>query len=172
MDEQEEERRLDELGQRFMAALDRKEAGDVDRAEDELRAILRIEPRLAEPNLELARLLLDTDRVEEAEDHARTALEILLAGGQWTEELPEHVVRALAHATLAEILRRRADEDDVIFGDPAVFQGLVKEAREHFARAAELDPRDEYASYYAFFMDPTADPTAPPPVSEPEVGEA
>lgn len=170
MDDQEQERRLEELGQRFMAALERKEAGDVDRAEDELRAILRVEPRLGEPHLELARLLLDTDRVEEAEDHARVALEVLQTS-VWTDELPENVVQALAHATLAEILRRRADEDDVIFGDAAVFRALVEEARGHFARAAELDPRDEYASYYAFFMDPSADPTAPPP-PDPEVGEA
>ncbi len=159
-----DERKLDELGQRFMTALARKEKGDVDRAEDDLRAILRVEPRLGEPHLELARLLLDTDRIEEAEDHARTALEILLGGGQWTDEVPENELQALAHATLAEVLRRLADEDEVIFGDREHFDRLVKEAREHFSKAAELDPRDEYSSYHAFYLDPT--------VVKPEVGEA
>lgn len=144
---------LDELGRRFVAALRDKEAGRIDRAEDELRAILRVEPRLPEPRMELARLLLDTDRLDDAEDHAREALEALGQGGAWTEEVPEHTVKSIAHATLAEILRRKADEDDVIFGDPAAFRALVEEAREHFAKAAELDPSDATASYYAFHMD-------------------
>jgi tetratricopeptide (TPR) repeat protein len=143
---------LDALAQRFLGALAHKEAGRIDRAEDELRAILRVEPRLPEPRLELARLLLDSDRLDDAEDQAREALEALEAGGAWTEELPEETVRSIAHATLAEILRRRADEDDVLFGDPEAFRALVAEAREHFRKAAALDPSDETASYYAFHM--------------------
>ncbi len=143
---------LDELAKRFMTALALKDQGDVDKAEKELRAIQRIEPRLPEPHMELARLLLDTDRLEDAEEHAREALRLLETGGQWTDEIPENVVSALAHALLAEILRRHADEDDVIFGDPSEFQRIVSEAQTHFTKAAELDPSDEYASYYAFFM--------------------
>lgn len=144
--------RLAALEPRFLAALQKKDAGALDEAEDELRAVIRAEPRLAEPHLELARLLLDTDRVEEAEEHAREAIEHLAAGGAWVEEVPEHELTALAHAVLAEALRRRADEDDVIFGDPEVFRRLVAEARAHFAKAAELDPGDHYASYHAFFL--------------------
>jgi tetratricopeptide (TPR) repeat protein len=143
---------LTELEPRFLAALSRKAAGDLDAAEEELRAILRLEPRLPEPHLELGRLLLDTDRLDDAEDHVREALRLVEAGGQWTDEIPEAVLEALTHATLAEVLRRRADDDDVIFGDAAVFRSLVDESRRHFARAAELDPQDEYASYHAFFM--------------------
>lgn len=147
-----EDEQLDALGRRFLEALDRKRAGDVDGSEDELRAILKVEPRLAEPHMELARILLDTDRLSDAEIHAREGLQHLEAGGQWTDELPENVLKALAHALLAEVLRRRADEDDVIFGDPARFRELVDESRKHFALAAELDPSDEYASYHAFFL--------------------
>jgi tetratricopeptide (TPR) repeat protein len=143
------------LGQRFLAALQAKDVGNIDDAEDELREILRAEPRLAEPRMELARILLDTNRLEDAEVHAREALERLLAGGQWTDDLPEDVVRALCHALLAEILRRRADEDGVIFGDPEAFRRLVKESQEHFQLAAALDPSDEYSSYYAAFMGPS-----------------
>lgn len=143
---------LDELSQRFLTALAHKEAGRLDRAEDELRAILRVEPRLPEPRMELARLLLDADRLDDAEDQAREALSALEAGGAWTEDVPEHTVKSIAHATLAEILRRRADEDDVIFGDPEAFRALVEEARSHFGKAAELDPSDATASYYAFHM--------------------
>lgn len=144
--------RLAALEPRFMSALARRDAGEIDAAEDELRSILRLEPRLAEPHLELSRILLDTDRLEDAEVHAREALRLVDAGAQWTDEIPENVLRALVHATLAEVLRRRADDDDVIFGDENAFRSLVQESRSHFARAAELDPRDEYASYHAFFL--------------------
>jgi tetratricopeptide (TPR) repeat protein len=147
-----EARQLEQLGARFLAALASRERGALDEAEDELRAIVRVEPRLAEPRLELARILLDTDRLDDAEDQAREALDALVAGGQWIDDLPEATVLAIAHATLAEILRRKADEDDVIFGDPDTFHRMVREAKEHFARAAELDPSEEYASYYAFFL--------------------
>jgi len=150
--QEQEDRELEALGRRFITALGYREAGKLDTAEEELRAILREEPRLPEPHMELARVLLDTDRLTDAEAHAREALGYLQAGGQWTEELPEPVVLALSHALLAEVLRRRADEDDVIFGAPDAFKAIVAEAKSHFLRANELDPRDEYSSYYAFFL--------------------
>ena len=102
-----------------MAALQLKESGRLDDAQESLTSILKQEPRLAEPRMELARILLDTDRVEEAEEHARQALGDLENHGQWVEDLAENTVMALAHALLAEALRRRADEDDIIFGDPS-----------------------------------------------------
>lgn len=147
-----EQQALEALSQRFIEALQHKHEGRHDDAEDIFREIIRVEPRLAEPHMELARLLLDTDRTEAAEPHAREALIHLEASGQWTDEIPENVVHALAHALLAEILRRRADEDDVIFGDPATFNELVRESRELFEKASSLDPADEYASYHAFFL--------------------
>jgi len=144
---------LADLEASFLAALAHKEASAFDKAEELLRQILRAEPRLGEPHLELARILLETERLDEAEAHAREALSILTAeGGQWTDDLPENVVQALSHALLAEVLRRRADSDEVLFGDPEVFKGLVAEAKQHFERAADLDPRDDYSSYYGFFL--------------------
>jgi tetratricopeptide (TPR) repeat protein len=155
-----EQELLTGLEQRFLKALADKDEGRLDEAEDALRDILKVEPRLPEAHLELARLLLDTDRFTDAEPHAREAITWLEQGGQWTDEVPEEVLQALAHALLAEILRRRADDDDVIFGDPAAFRALVDEAKRHFARAAELDPSDEYSSYHAFFLGvPGAQPT-------------
>jgi tetratricopeptide (TPR) repeat protein len=143
---------LTELEPRFMKALEAKDAGRIDAAEDELRAILRMEPRLAEPRMELARILLDTDRLEEAEEHAREALSQLQAGGQWTDELPENVVLGLSHALLAEVLRRRIEDDDVVFGSAERYQKLLAESQRHFEEAARHDPSDEYASYHAFFL--------------------
>lgn len=143
---------LDALGARFLDALRHKDAGQLEDAEDGLLDILRVEPRLAEPHLELARMYLDTDRIADAEPHAREALTYLEAGGQWIADIPEQTLLALAHAVLAEVLRRRADEDDVIFGDADAFHALVRESKSHFDRAHELDPSDEYSSYHAFFM--------------------
>jgi tetratricopeptide (TPR) repeat protein len=143
---------LDQLAGLFVRALDARERGDIDDAEDLLREIIRREPRLAEPHMELARICLDTDRLADAEPHAREALAHLAAGGPWTEDLPENVVQALAHALLAEVLRRRADEEDLIFGDAAAYKAVVHEARAHFQLAHKLDPSDEYSSYHAFFL--------------------
>ena len=147
-----EDAALATLGPLFLQALAHREAGDVDKAEDLLRDVIRREPRVGEPHLELARVLLDTDRVAEAEEHAREALSHLTTTGVWIEDVPENTVLALAHAVLAECLRRRADEDDLIFGDPDDFNAVIREAQAHFQAAHELDPSDEYASYHAFFM--------------------
>ena len=143
---------LKELEDRFIQAVTQKDQGKLDDAEEAFREILRVEPRLPEPRLELARLLLDTDRLDEAEEHAREALQHLEAGGQWIDDLSEETVLALSHALLAEVLRRRADEDSVIFGDPETYKRLVAESRKHFETAAALDPSDEYSSYHAFFL--------------------
>ncbi|MFT4622445.1 MAG: tetratricopeptide (TPR) repeat protein [Myxococcota bacterium] len=151
---EDDQARLEALSARFIQALRSKADGDLDTAEDELRAVLRAEPRLPEPHMELARVLLDTGRLEEAEVHGREALGYLEAGGQWTDEIPEPVVLALCNALLAEILRQRADQDDVIFGDPVAFRAMLDEARERFETAARLDPRDEYSSFHAFFLGP------------------
>lgn len=150
----EEEARLKALGDQFMDALDLKRAGQIDKAEDVLLKILNAEPRLPEPRMELARLHLDTDRVASGEEHARLALESLEAGGQWVDALPADTLLALAHALVAESLRRRLDQDEVIFGPPEAFKAMLAEAKQHFARAGELDPSDEYSSYHAYFLGP------------------
>lgn len=149
-----EQAELDRLSGIFMTALTAKEDGKLDAAEELLRDILRAEPRLAEPHMELARILLDTERLIPAEAEAREALDQLAATGPWLEEVGGATVHAIAHALLAEVLRRRADEDDVIFGDPEVFTALLDESRKHFDLARKLDPSDEYASFHAVFLGP------------------
>lgn len=149
-----ESTQLEQLGKDFMDAMQLKESGQVDSALESLQAILRVEPRLAEPRMELARIYLDVDRTVDAEEHARQALDDLANHGQWVDALEENVILALAHALLAEALRRRAEEDDIIFGDPEVFKKMLEESRQHFANASEIDPSDVYSSYHAFFMGP------------------
>lgn len=145
---------LQSLEADFIRGISEKDAGDFDRAEKTFRSILKTEPRLAEPRMELARILLETERVSDAEAHAREALTHLESGGQWTDDLPENVVLAIANALVAEALRRRADQDEILFGDPEVFKQMVADSKHHFAKACELDPSDETSSYYAFFMGP------------------
>ena len=141
-----------ELERRFISAVRARNAGQVDEALDLFEAILTQEPRVSEVHIELAHIGLDTDRVEDAEGHARRAIELLAETGLWLETFEINIVTSVAHALLAEALRRRADEDDIIFGDPTKFQALVAEAKQHFERAAELDPDDTNASYYAFYL--------------------
>jgi tetratricopeptide (TPR) repeat protein len=130
------------LGPRFLAAIEARAAGRVDEALEAFGAILKVEPRLAEPRMEIARIHLETGRIDEAEIEAREALRVLLAGGQWTDDLPENVVQALAWALLGEILKEKAASDEVVFGDPKLFSDLIAESRAAYAKAAELDPSD------------------------------
>lgn len=136
------EAHLAALGPRFLAALEKRAAGKVDVALEELHAILQAEPRLGEPRLEIARIYLEMGRLEDAEAEAREGLRILEGGGIWVEDLPENIVAAVGWALLGEILKERATSDDVVFGDPEVFTELVAQSRAAFARAAALDPSD------------------------------
>lgn len=133
---------LQSLQPRFMAALALRERGKVDEAVELLRGVLRDEPRLAEPRMELARIHLVAGRLEEAEAEAREAIRLLEAGGQWTDDLPEGVVQSIAWATLGEVLKERASTDEVVFGPEATFRELVEQSRAAYTRAHALDPSD------------------------------
>lgn len=145
---------LADLAARFERALEHVRTGNVDGAADLLRGILRQEPRLPEPRLELARVCMDTGQLEEAEEHAREALALLERGGQWVEDLPEQTVQSVAHGLLGEILRRTADSDEVVFGAPDRWKTLMAEARESFRKAAVLDPANLHAAYWGFGLSP------------------
>ena len=150
-----EEAQLHALSEQFMAAIDARNAGNLENAETTLRGIIRVEPRLPEPHMELGRLLLEIGQLEEAESHAREAIEQLEKGGQWTDELPEPVVLSIACSLLGEVLRQRADSDEVVFGEPDLFLKLIEEAQTWFAKAASSDAGDTYSSHQAFFLNPS-----------------
>ncbi len=139
------ETHLAELGPRFVEALRLREAGRTDAAVDALQAILRVEPRLAEPRMELARAWLEMGRLDDAESEVREAIRLLETGAQWTDDLPESVVLALAWGLLGEILKDKAATDDVVFGPEEGFRTLIEQSRAAFARAHALDPSDTYA---------------------------
>jgi len=140
------------LGPRFLAALELRVAGDVEGATKALQDLLKLEPRLPEPRLELAHIHLEGERLPEAESEAREALKWLQKGGQWVEDLAENQALSLAHGMLGEILREKASLDEVVFGDEETFRGILAESTEHFAQAAELDPENKHASHHAFFL--------------------
>ena len=85
-----------------------------------------------------------------AEDSAREGLKWLERGGQWVEDLPPNVVLSHAHDLWGQILQEKAALDEYVFGDEEVFGELVKEAKAHFVRARELDPKNEHANFNAF----------------------
>jgi tetratricopeptide (TPR) repeat protein len=143
---------LEGLGELFVAGLEARQAGNIDRAVELLRLILRKEPRLAEPRLELAHIHLEAGRLEEAELEAREGVRLLEAGGQWVDSLPEPQMKALAYGLLAEVLKRHADTDAVIFGDPERFKAILAESRALYARASALDPQNEHAAHADFFL--------------------
>lgn len=147
-----EETHLANLGPRFLEALKLREAGKTDEAVDIFYEVLRQEPRLAEPRMELARVFLEQGRLEEAEEEGREAVRLLEGGGQWLAEIDEPVVQSLAWALLGEILKERASSDEVVFGDPDVFRSLIAESRAAYARAAELDPTDTASRLNALEM--------------------
>ncbi len=139
---------LEGLQMRFLQAMEARHAGDVDSAAELMRSILKIEPRLAEPRLELASILLGAAQLHEAEEQSREAIAILETHGQWVEDVSEEALLSLAYGTLGEALRRQADTDEVVFGDPQVWEAMIQEAKSAFTRAVALDGDNVHASYW------------------------
>jgi len=147
-----DESHLEGLSALFEAGLEARQKGNLDRAIELLKMTLRREPRLAEPRLELGHIYLETARLEDAEIEIREGLKLLENGGQWVDSLSDDVMKGHAHNLLGEVLRRKADQDEVIFGNPAVFQAILKESRAHFASAKDLDPENDHAAHQDFFL--------------------
>ncbi len=157
------EAHLAALGPRFLAALQLRSIGKVDAALEAFTDILKTEPRIAEPRMEIARIFLEMGRLDDAEAEAREAIRILEMGGQWTVDLPENVVLAVAWALYGEILKEKASTDEVVFGDPATFTHLIEQSRVAFARAAELDPTDTRSAVTAMELGEGAEDEEPEP---------
>ena len=145
----EAERHLEGLDEQFIDGLRRMDSGDVDGAAEGFRRILKAEPRLAEPRIELARILVETGQLREAEAEVREAIRILDGGGMWLDNLPENQVKSVAFGILAECLRRMAETDEVVFGDPETWRSIVDESHAVFRKARELDPENAHADYWA-----------------------
>ncbi len=152
MSENDAEKELEALAERFMQALAARRSQDVDRAMEILLEIMKKEPRLPEPHLELAHIHLEAGRIPEAEANAREGLSWLERGGQWVDNLEDFQIASLAHGLLGEVLSQKANTDEVVFGDPEDFAEMLAESRGHFQQAAKLDPENAYAGSQAFFL--------------------
>ena len=144
-----EDSHLEALQDQFMVGLECTQAGHIDRAAELFRNILKMEPRLAEPRMELARLLLDTGQIDEASEQLAEAISVLEKGGQWIDQIPENTVLSAAYALLGESFQRQANVDSIVFGHPEQWKRLMEKAKAAFARAKTLDPENTEASLRA-----------------------
>ena len=153
MKEKHDEAHMAGLAQMFLNALEHRRSGNLEKASDAMREILKREPRLAEPRLELASMLLEGGLHEEAATHAEEAISILEGNGQWTDEIPENVLQSHAWSLLGAALQRQADADEIVFGDPDTWKALMERSKKAFKRAETLDPHNDHASSWAFGLE-------------------
>ena len=140
------------LEQRFMQAMAARENGDLDSAAEMMLGILKIEPRLAEPHLELAHIYLQVEQLEDAQTHIDEAIIYLESGGQWTDDLEPDEILSLAYSTKGEIYRALAGQDEIVFGDEEEFTRLLKESKSAFKKASLINPQNEHAAYWSRSM--------------------
>ena len=140
------------LEQRFMQAMTARENGDLDSAAEMMLGILKIEPRLAEPHLELAHIYLHVEQLEDAQTHIDEAIIYLESGGQWTDDLEPDEILSLAYSTKGEIYRALAGQDEIVFGNEEEFTRLLKESKSAFKKASLINPNNEHAAYWSRSM--------------------
>ena len=148
------EHHLVPLGTRLETAFTLRGDGKNDEAEEILRDVLRTDPRLAEPRLELAHIAAARQDWEEAIEQARAAVAILRGGGQWTADLQPAQMLSFGINLLAEVIYRELQDGDLIFRDPAAFAARWNEAAALFEEAVRTDPRNEDARHWAIHVRP------------------
>ena len=137
---------LDHLGEELDRALELRLEGKSAEAEKVLHDILETEPRLAEPRLELAHIFLEHRNLEEAENQARWAVELLRSYGPWTFELTGKQLLSYALTMHAEVLSTILDSDKEALEKPETLIAQWNEVAALFAEASELDPENQAAA--------------------------
>ena len=122
----------------FMAAMEHRQMGQTKKAEVCLLEILKNEPRLPEPHLELAHIYHATKQLDEARIHIEEAVQYLENGGQWLD-LPEQEVLSMAYVIQGDIYRSLADLDEVVFGDQVLYVDYINRAKNAFSKANMID---------------------------------
>ena len=122
----------------FMAAMEHRQIGNPKKAEVCLLEIVKKEPRLPEPHLELAHIYHAQQQFDDARTHIEQAVQYLENGGQWLD-LPESEIMAMAYLIQGEIYRSLADLDEVVFGEQAVYVDYVNRAKNAFKKANLID---------------------------------
>lgn len=122
----------------FMAAMEHRQMGQTKKAEACLLEIVKNEPRLPEPHLELAHIYHSTEQLDEARIHIEDAVQYLENGGQWLD-LPEAEVLSMAYVIQGDIYRSLADLDEVVFGDQVLYVEYINKAKKAFTKANTID---------------------------------
>ncbi|HXI14715.1 MAG TPA: tetratricopeptide repeat protein [Thermoanaerobaculia bacterium] len=134
------------------------EAGQVDRAESELRRLLVLAPTFYDAHKVLGRLLLDRSRedkprLEEALSHLKKALELApddLATGVAVAQILASTERAAeAEKIMSGLLERAPDQRTLNFNYGQILSklGRAADSRRYIERALELDPSFVPAAY-------------------------
>jgi len=130
---------LQELGPQLEQALALRGAGKDEEAIVLLREILKAEPRLAEPRLELSHIAASASDWREAEAQARLAVDTLRGGGQWTLDLEANELLSFALNLLGEVVVRGLEEGDLLMTNRPEFVERWNEASGFFREALEGD---------------------------------
>jgi tetratricopeptide (TPR) repeat protein len=140
-----EDANVQQLEAHFLTAMELRQQGKTSEAQQHLFAIIREEPRLPEPHIELAHIYFSIDQLDDAKTHIELAVSHLENGGQWTE-IPENEILSIAYVLQGEIYKGLADQDEVVFNDPDLFKELIELAKAAFAKANAIDPKNvEYS---------------------------
>jgi tetratricopeptide (TPR) repeat protein len=135
-----DQEQLTALEPKMRRALTAREQGNDGEARKLFEAILKEEPRLAEPRLELSHMAALTEDWEEAQSQARLAVEILKRGGQWTQDVEPQVLLGFALNLLGELMVRPLEEGDLFLTDRPRFDACWNEASTLFGLAMATDP--------------------------------
>jgi tetratricopeptide (TPR) repeat protein len=146
-------------------ALRLRSEGNEEQAVAVLRDILRVEPRLAEPRLELCHIAAGEGRHDEAEAQARMAVEALRGGGQWTADLEADEILSFALNLLGEVIVRALEEGDLLMTDRPQFVSRWNEASQFFRESLERDNSNRDARSNVIHYRPMAE-AQPSPGSE------
>ena len=130
---------LQQLEQHFLTAMELRQSGNTQAAMKLLLAVLKEEPRLPEPHLEVAHIYYSIDQLEDAHTHIEQAVQQLENGGQWLD-IPETELLSMAYILQGEIYRGLADRDEVVLGNPKQFQEYINRAKNAFNKAKLIDP--------------------------------
>jgi len=130
---------LEALKPLMQQAMALREEGKDEEASKMLREILRAEPRLAEPRLELSHIAAAASDWPEAENQARMAVDALRSGGQWTLDLEPGQILSFALNLLGEVVVRDLEEGDLLMVDRPLFVTRWNEASNCFREALEQD---------------------------------
>lgn len=133
----------------WLDAVEARQKGEHEQAHEFYKAILDVDPRIAEPRLEIGHMAIEAGELEEGAEHVRLAVAALEAGGQWIDDIEPSVLLSFALNLLGEALFRQAES--IADGeDRERFDDLWNEAADAFARALRLDPDNADARRNAF----------------------